>query len=143
MAPPSLTGAKNRGLHYLVSIRRRIVTLKVIRDPGIRELDTWSAASERLVETCQEYKNSHQNVLRMATGDEVTHEQVTFTKTKEAYGIAIDNIKKIIRADDTVRETLGCFKEDLEKVEVKRSQKAPHTQCKLLMKAEHRMQEAN
>ena len=100
----------------------------------------------------------------MATEDEVTDEQVKFTKTKEAYGVAIDGAKKIIRADvavrtqqpeqtiqlatqrmnlhDPVRETLGCVEEDLEKAEVTRLQEALKTQRELLMKTERGMQRA-
>ena len=104
----------------------------------------------------------------MVTENEVADEQITFTKMEEAYKAATDEAKNIIRgehrADDVgrttqperavqlttqrmslhnqVREILDCVEEDLEKVEVTRSQEALKTQLELLTKVEHRMQGA-
>ena len=53
MAPHLLAAAKNWQLHHLLGVRRRIANLKAIRDPGLRELNTVSAALRRLVEAWQ------------------------------------------------------------------------------------------
>ena len=100
----------------------------------------------------------------MVAEDEVSDEQVTFTKMEEAYKAVIDNDKmtKSERWADAVfrtlqhervvklvtqrtslhkqvREILDRVKEDLEKVEVTQSREALKTQRELLTKTERRI----
>ena len=92
-------------------------------------------------------------------------ERVTYIEMEDSYEAAVDEAKKITNGKlkvkevsssqldqtiqlatqrmnlyDRVRETLRCIEEDLEKVEVMRSQKALQARPELPMKTEHGMQ---
>ena len=64
MATLTLSAAKNRRTGFLLRVRRKVTTLKVIcNDPEKQVQDRLSSATARLAETWQEYENSQKPFL--------------------------------------------------------------------------------
>ena len=108
MAPPSLNVDKNMRTNLLRRFRRKIAKVKdTCNVSDVLDLDKLSTASEALAEAWQRYENSHQDVLVLLTEDKVSDEQTTFIEMEEAYEVAINEARKIIKGkrqtDDLVR----------------------------------------
>ena len=86
-----LTVAKNRRTGYLLGVKKRIASLKLVcNDPERQEQGRLSTATARQAEAWQKYECSQQDVLGLVAEDEVVDEQVTFSGMGEAYEAAID-----------------------------------------------------
>ena len=97
MAPQLLTAAKSRRMGYLLSVKRRIASLKnVCDDPERQEQDELSTMTVRLADAWRKYKSSQQDVLGLITEDKVVDEQVTFIEIKETYEAAINKANAIV-----------------------------------------------
>ena len=84
MAPLKLTATKNKQTDFLLRVRRKVTTLKVIcNDPEKQEQGRLARATTRLAETWQEYDNSQQDVLGLITEKEVEAKQVTFIEMED------------------------------------------------------------
>ena len=93
-----LTAAKNRQTGFLLRIRRKVATLKVIcNDPEKQGHDRLCGATAGLAETWQKYESSQQDVLGLVTKDEVDSKQAAYLKMQDSYEAAIDEAKKIIK----------------------------------------------